>query len=281
MNGGDLQGKVVIVTGAAGGIGRALVRAFVERGLRVGASDVDAGGLAALQAEFRGERVLTVRADVSSYASCADSVDRVAAHFGGLDMLVNNAGLGMGLVREDHFSRTIQIEDIDPATWQKVVAVNLTGAFFMAHLCVPRFRAQRYGRIINVTTSFYTMLNPGFSPYGPAKSGLEAWSASLAAELKGSGITVNVVVPGGPTDTPMVPDCSGIPREQMIRPEQMAHPMLHLFSTAGADVTGRRFVAAHWDPALPPAHAAAAAGAPTGWPDLANNPVWPGKEQGR
>ncbi len=178
MNGGDLQGKVVIVTGAAGGIGRALVRAFVERGLRVGASDVDAGGLAALQAEFRGERVLAVRADVSSYSSCADSVDRVAAHFGGLHMLVNNAGLGMGLVREDHFSRTIQIEDIDPAIWQKVVAVNLTGAFFMAHLCVPKFRAQRYGRIINVTTSFFTMLNPGFSPYGPAKSGLEAWSAS-------------------------------------------------------------------------------------------------------
>ena len=120
------------------------------------------------------------------------------------------------------------------------------------------------------------MLNPGFSPYGPAKSGLEAWTASLSGELKGSGITANVVVPGGPTDTPMVPLDSGMDRSQLIRPERMAHPMLYLASDAAGEVTGQRFVAAHWDPALPVEQAVANAGAPAGWPDLAKNPVWPG-----
>jgi NAD(P)-dependent dehydrogenase (short-subunit alcohol dehydrogenase family) len=151
----------------------------------------------------------------------------------------------------------------------------------MAHVCVPRFREQGFGRIVNVTTSFFTTLNPGFSPYGPAKSGLEAWSASLAGELKGSGITVNVVVPGGPTDTPMVPANCGIAREQMIKPERMANPMLYLFSDAAAEITGRRYVAANWDPALPDEQAEAASGAPTGWPDLARNPVWPGRRPGQ
>ena len=267
-------GRVVIVTGAAGGIGRTLVRAFAEAGMKVGAADLPGEPLRSLGG---GESVLPVAIDVADYASCRDGAEQVAGRFGRVDALVNNAGLGMSVVSEDHFTRAVQIEDIRPEIWQRVVAVNLTGAFFMAHVCVPRFRAQGWGRIINVTTSFFTMLNPGFSPYGPAKSGLEAWTASLAGELKGSGITANVVVPGGPTDTPMVPENCGISRDQMIRPERMAHPMLYLLSDAAADVTGHRFVAAHWDPALPAEEAAGASGAPAGWPDLARSPVWPGR----
>ena len=271
----------MIVTGAAGGIGRALVRAFVSRGMNVAAADLAGAPLQKLQGEIGGDRVAAVPVDISDHGSCRNCVERVVERFGRVDCLVNNAGLGMGLVREDHFSRRVQIEDIRPEVWQKIVAVNLTGGFFMAHVCVPRFRAQGFGRIVNVTTSFFTMLNPGFSPYGPAKSGLEAWSASLAGELKGSGLTVNVVVPGGPTDTPMVPDNSGIARDQMIRPERMANPMLYLFSDAAGEVTGRRYVAANWDPALPDEQAEAASGAPAGWPDLARNPVWPGRKPGQ
>jgi len=94
--------------------------------------------------------------------------------------------------------------------------------------------------------------------------------------LRGSGITVNVVVPGGPTDTPMVPDDGSMERSQLIRPEKMAPPMLHLASDAGGAVTGMRFVAAKWDSSLAVADAIAASGAPAGWPDLAKNPVWPG-----
>jgi NAD(P)-dependent dehydrogenase (short-subunit alcohol dehydrogenase family) len=275
-NGTGLEGRVAIVTGGAGGIGQALVRAFAAAGMRVGIADIGGEPAARLADEIGAERAFAVATDIADPAACAACVAQVRARFGRVDVLVNNAGLGMGLVRADHMTGMAQIEDIAPEVWQRVVAVNLSGAFFMAHAAVPLLRAQGWGRIINVTTSFFTMLRPGFSPYGPAKSGLEAWSASLAGELKGSGITVNVVVPGGPTDTPMVPTESGMDRALLIRPERMAHPMLYLCSDAAADVTGRRFVAAHWDPALPDAEAAAHAGAPAGWPDLAQNPVWPG-----
>ena len=277
----SLEGRTVIVTGAAGGIGRALVRAFLDNGMHVAAADLDGEPLQRLRREMDSDHLMVVPADISDYASCQTCVEGVAARFGRVDCLVNNAGLGMGLVREDHMTRRVQIEDIRPEVWQKIVAVNLTGGFFMAHVCVPRFRAQGFGRIVNVTTSYFTMLNPGFSPYGPAKSGLEAWSASLAGELNGTGITVNVVVPGGPTDTPMVPENSGIARDQMIKPARMANPMLYLFSDAASDMTGRRYVAANWDPALPDEQAEAASGAPAGWPDLARNPVWPGRRPGQ
>ena len=137
-------------------------------------------------------------------------------------------------------------------------------------------RAQKFGRIINVTTSYFTMLNPGFSPYGPAKSGLEAWSTSLAGELRGTGITVNVVVPGGPTDTPMVPDDGTMERSQLIRPEKMAPPCCISRPMPAAPSPACASSPRSGSPLLSVADAIAASGAPAGWPDLARSPVWPG-----
>ncbi len=271
-----LAARVAIVTGGAGGIGAALARVFVAHGMRVAIVDVAAEAARRLEQELGAEHAAAMPADISDPAACAAVVRQTADRFGGLHVLVNNAALGMGVIRQDHFTRMVRIEDISPENWQRFMAVNVNAAFFMAHAAVPIFRAQRWGRIVNITTSFFTMLRPGFAPYGPAKSALEAWSASLAGELNGSGITVNVVVPGGPTDTPMVPVESGIDRGLLIRPERMADPMLFLFSDEAADVTGQRFVAGEWDAQLPPREAAAKAGAPAGWPDLAQNPIWPG-----
>ena len=272
----ELAGRVALVTGAAGGIGQALVRAFAAAGLRVGVCDVDAAKAERLAAELGQGQAIAAPADITDSATCAAAVARVTERFGGLHALVNNAGIGMGVIRQDHFTRPVTIDEVTPELWQRFIATNLTGAFHMVKAALPTFRVQRFGRIVNVTTSFFTMLRAGFYPYGVAKAGLEAWSASLAAELKGSGITVNVVVPGGPTNTPMVPPESGYDRSRLIRPEQMAPPMLHLFSDAAGTVTGRRYVAANWDPSLSPAEAEARSGAPAAWPDLAQNPVWPG-----
>ena len=268
--------RVALITGAAGGIGQALVKAFVAHGLRVGICDVEGDAARRLADALGSDRALAVEADVADPAACARAVECVADKFGGLHVLVNNAGLGMGLVRPDHMEGQVRIEDITVELWQRFMATNASGAFFMAKAAVPRFRAQRWGRVINVTTSFFTMLRGGFAPYGPAKAALEAWSAGLAKELDGTGITVNVVVPGGPADTPMVPASSFPDRSVLIRPQRMAAPMLHLIGEAGDAVTGMRFVAAHWDTALPSAEAARRAGAPIGWPDLAQSPVWPG-----
>jgi NAD(P)-dependent dehydrogenase (short-subunit alcohol dehydrogenase family) len=272
----DEPGKVALITGGAGGIGQALVKTFVAHGLRVGICDVARDGATRLADALGPERAVAVEADVSDPAACARAVERVAAHFGALDVLVNNAGLGMGLVKPEHMEGQVTIDDVSVELWQRFMATNASGAFFMTKAALPHFRARRWGRIINVTTSFFTMLRAGFAPYGPAKAALEAWSAGLAKELAGSGITVNVVVPGGPTDTPMVPSSSFPDRSALIKPQRMAGPMLHLIGDDGAAITGMRFVAAHWDAALPAAEAVKRAGAPIGWPDLAQNPVWPG-----
>ncbi len=219
--------------------------------------------------------------DVSDPASCQRAVDAVVARFGAAHALVNNAGLGMGIIRQDHMTKPVVLDEVSPEIWHRFLDTNLSGAFLMTKAAMPHFRAAGSGRIINVTTSFFTMLRQGFYPYDVAKAGLEAWTTSLAEELDGSGITVNVVVPGGPTDTPMVPPESGYDRAALIRPAQMAPPMLYLFGDRGARVNGRRFVAAHWDPDLPPDQAAFRAGAPAGWPELARSPVWPGGRPAR
>jgi NAD(P)-dependent dehydrogenase (short-subunit alcohol dehydrogenase family) len=272
----ELTGKVAVLTGAAGGIGRALAREFVAAGLRVALVDVDRDAVAALAAQLGAEQAIEFGVDVTDPAAAAAAVTQARAHFGALDILINNAGLGMGVVWSDHFTRIVQIEDITPDSFLRVLRVNMLGGFHMAKAAVPIFRQQRAGRIVNVTTSLSTMIRPGFSPYGPAKAAFEAWTAGLAGELAGTGITVNVVTPGGATDTPMVPMESGFARDALIRPEWMAPPMLYLCSDSAAQVTGRRFIAARWDATLAPAEAAARAGAPVAWAELAGKAIEPG-----
>ena len=103
--------------------------------------------------------------------------------------------------------------------WRRYFAVNVGGAFSMTRAVVPIFRKQKWGRVINVSTSILTMMRKGFVPYGPTKAALEAWSLILSRQLEGSGITVNVVLPGGPVDTIMVP---GEDRSALISPNVMS-----------------------------------------------------------
>jgi NAD(P)-dependent dehydrogenase (short-subunit alcohol dehydrogenase family) len=170
----------------------------------------------------------------------------------------------------------VTIEEIGPEVWDKFVAINLSGAWYMTRAVVPGMKRNGWGRIITVTTSFFTMLRGKFHPYGPTKAGLEAMAAGHAHEFAGTGITVNVVVPGGPADTPMVPQNSGMRRADLIRPAKMVPPMLWLCSLAADSVTGNRYVAAHWDETGNVEAARAASEAPIGWPGLAGAPVWPG-----
>lgn len=128
------------------------------------------------------------------------------------------------------------------------------------------------GRAIDNTTSFRTMLR--ILPYGAAKAALEAMSAVWAKELAGTGVTVNVLVPGGPTDTPMLGDGSGWPRDKMLRPSIMGPPAAWLVSDRAKEFTGRRIAAARWDTTLAPDEAARRASRPIGWPELSADAVW-------
>lgn len=281
----DLSERVIVVTGAAGGIGSAVVRALLSDGASVVAADVSQTSLSVLVQDLEtighSERLLDVETDVSDSEACARLIEETVARFGRIDGLVNNAALGMGLVRMDHMSNLVGIEELDPHIWDRFLRVNLSGAWYMTRYAIPHMKVRGFGRIINVSTSFFTMLRAGFHPYGPAKAGMEAMSAAHAAEFAGTGVTVNVVVPGGPTDTPMVPDQAPYNREDLIPPAKMADPIAWICGEAGDEVTGQRFVAANWDDALPSAEAARNCGAPAAWPELANNPVWPGGKPDR
>jgi NAD(P)-dependent dehydrogenase (short-subunit alcohol dehydrogenase family) len=276
----DRPRRVALVTGAAGGIGTELTRAFVKAGFGVMAADVAAPGLSALRerlgAEGLGQHLDCLALDISDHAACSAAVEATRARFGSLDILVNNAGIGMSAIREDHMTNLVAIEELTPAIWDRFVAVNFSGAWYMTRAAGPAMKRAGWGRIITVTTSFFTMLRGRFHPYGPVKAGLEAMAAGHAQEFAGTGITVNVIVPGGPADTPMVPKSSGLRRSDLIPPVKMTHPLLWLCSEAANGVTGRRYVAAHWDETAPVEAARAASEAAIGWPDLAAAPVWPG-----
>jgi len=281
MTGADIREKVVVITGGAGGFGRALTRHFVEDGARVASLDVAAGGVDSLAAEMRGlgnaaGAFLPLVADVADPAACRQAIEATLRRFGRIDALINNAGLGMSRIRRDHMKRPVRTAEVDAETWQAFLAVNAGGAFNMVKAVLPHFEAAGHGRIINVTTSFFTMQRGGYLPYAASKAALEAASASWAEEFAGSGVTVNVVVPGGPADTPMVTEEAGFDRSALIPPDAMFWPMRWLVSDAGAGTSGCRFIAANWDPATPVEEAIAASGSPIAWPDLKGTVVWPG-----
>lgn len=273
-----MKGRVAIVTGAAGGFGRVLVRGMLERGASVAALDVTETGLAVLRDSLRehGDRLWCGVTDIADYEACARSVDEAMRRFAGVHVLVNNAAMGMNTIREDSMENLVGIRELSPQMWNRFIAVNFTGAWNMTRVCIEPMLAQRWGRIIDVTTSFFTMLRGSFQPYGPSKAGMEAMAAAHAKEFEGTGVTVNVVVPGGPADTPMISDSSPLKRQKLIPPSAMVAPIVWLCSDAAGGITGNRYVAAEWDPGAVQADEERRLRAPIAWPQLAQSPVWPG-----
>jgi len=271
--------RTAIVTGAAGGIGRALVKGLLEAGIRVAAVDRTRDGLNALTAaareQSRDANLLTIEADLSRDAAISDIVGQARGRFGAIDILVNNAGVGQATLRPGNWQQPLRFWDITADQWRNFVAVHTTAPLLLAQAVVPEMRERIWGRIVNVTTSLGTMIRSGSPTYGPSKAALEAFSAIMAKDLEGSGITVNVLVPGGVTNTPMVPNEAGFDRQEMIQPDVMAPPLVWLVSDAAQAVSGRRFLAAHWDAKLPPAQAAEKAGAPVAWTSIATMPIEP------
>jgi NAD(P)-dependent dehydrogenase (short-subunit alcohol dehydrogenase family) len=271
------SGRVAIVTGAAGGIGQALVKGLLGAGIRVAAVDRIRGGLAAVAASARQDgreaALLTIEADLASSAAPAEIVAGTRDHFGKIDILVNNAGVGQATLRPGNWQEPLRFWDVTPDQWRLFVAVHTTAPLALASAVVHDMMTARWGRIVNVTTSLGTMIRNGSPTYGPSKAALEAMSAIMAKDLDGSGVTVNVLVPGGVTDTPLVGDAGD--RSKMLRPEIMLPPLLWLVSDEAAAVSGRRFIAADWDVSVPASRAAEAAGAPVAWLSIARMPIEP------
>jgi NAD(P)-dependent dehydrogenase (short-subunit alcohol dehydrogenase family) len=277
MNSEDLS-HVALVTGAANGLGKAMVIGLIGRGLRVAAVDQDLTGLNRLREELGG------RADPGRLALFAedllafdpnDLVSRVEEQFGRIDILINNAGVGQVQVRSDYHRNPPRFYEVTPEQWTRAVTVNANAVFLLSRAVVKPMMRRKWGRIINITTSLGTMLRGGYAPYGPSKAAAEALSAVMAADLAGTGVTANVLIPGGIVNTPMIPADAPFSRNELIQPEAMLPALYWLVSPDSDAVTGRRFLATKWDSALGANIAAEKAGAPIGWKDIAVLPVTP------
>jgi NAD(P)-dependent dehydrogenase (short-subunit alcohol dehydrogenase family) len=261
--------RVVLVTGAAGGIGAAITRALVGAGHSVAAVDRDAEGLKRLETS---ERIHPIMAELANEAACREAVASAVARFGRLEAVINNAGIGVSSLRPDGETNLPRIAELTAEIWDNFFAINVRAPMLIMRAALRHMRESRFGRVINNTTSFRTMLR--VLPYGATKSALESMSAVWAHELDPDGITVNVLIPGGPTDTPFISDGAGWDRAKMLRPQIMGPPAVWLVSDDAANYTGQRIIAAKWDVTLAGPQAAAQAGRAIGWPELGADAVW-------
>lgn len=262
-----LDGKAVIVSGAGKGLGRAMTSALAGAGASVIAVDIDEAALESVVSSAGGQ-VVPAKADVTSDKDMETVVDLCSKHFGHVDVVVCNAGIGMSTIRTDYHTNPITFWEVDPEIVSRFLEVNVVGAFRLARAAVSRMREQKWGRIVSVTTSLSTMMRKGNSPYGPSKAAHEALAAVMAGDLLGSGVTVNVLVPGGAADTSMVPYSEAVDRSKLVKPEMMGPPIIWLASDESDGVTARRFVARYWDAALPVDEAVRRCSAPIAWGTL-------------
>ena len=182
---GRFKGRVVVVTGAARGIGYACAQRFAEEGGQIAVVDLDDTAAKEAAAKLPGSDHLGIGADVSSSASVDEAIGRVVAELGGLHVLMNNAGI----------TRDNLLFKMSEADWDQVVNVHLKGAFLMSRAAQSHFVKQRYGKIVNVSSTS-ALGNRGQANYSAAKMGIQGFTRTLAIELGPYGVNVNAIAPG-------------------------------------------------------------------------------------
>jgi NAD(P)-dependent dehydrogenase (short-subunit alcohol dehydrogenase family) len=187
---GELKGKVAFITGAAGGIGYGMARAFAQSGMRIVMADIDSEELKKSAAELAatGAEVHAVRLDVSDWKAYQAAADKIQSEFGTVQLLCNNAGIsGMGL----------KVDNTPPELWNQIVNINLNGVYYGVHAFLPQMRAAGGGHIVN-TASFAGLFGSGgMTPYVATKFAVVGLSENLRTDLEDDGIGVSVVCPGG------------------------------------------------------------------------------------
>jgi 3-oxoacyl-[acyl-carrier protein] reductase len=232
MPDGRLDGKVAIVTGGAGGIGRAISERYGAEGARVVVADVDGARAEAVAADIRG--ALGLACDVTNREDCDRVFATTLERFGTLDVLVNNAALTR---TERHFL------EADDDWWDRIIDVNLTGVYNMALRAARIMTAQRSGVMVNLSSGGASKAHRGNAAYDAAKGGVEAFTRALALDLGPYGVRVCALVPGSI-------DTQGLPEEERIKrgvnvplarigtPEDLAGPAVFLASDDARYVTG-------------------------------------------
>ena len=234
------DGKVVLITGGASGIGLAAAHAFAREGASVVVADIEGAGEAAEAIRAQGGNASAVRADVTGFAACQAMVAHAVETFGGLHVAVNNAGVPSDIGGE--------FEDFTIDNWNRLMAVNLTGVFLSMKAEAPALKAHGGSAIVNTASVASVVAQPGMAAYVASKHGVAGLTKAAALDFIGHGIRVNAVCPGI-IDTPMLagatsdPDIvaameGAVPIGRMGRPEEVAEAILFLASDAASYMVG-------------------------------------------
>jgi gluconate 5-dehydrogenase len=233
------------VTGGTSGLGLAMASALAAAGATVALTGRSAAQADRVAAGLPG--AAGIELDVREESSVARAVEQAWSLFGGIDMLVNNAGIGMRTVNPRFMTHSQSFWDVPTDGFRAVIETNLTGYFLVAREVTPRMLAAGGGRIVNISVNHSTMERAGFVPYGPSRAGSEALSRVMAADLRDTGVTVNLLLPGGATATGMVPP-SAVPEGlQLLDAAVMGPAIVWLASDEASGVHDERIVATEFD----------------------------------
>jgi 3-oxoacyl-[acyl-carrier protein] reductase len=232
----DLTGQIALVTGASRGIGQAIADALMQAGAKVIGTATTAEGAAAIDARLKANGGRGVALNVTDPKACEDIIDLIVKDFGGIQILVNNAG-----ITRDQLAMRMK-----PEEWTDVIDTNLSAVFRLSQAVLRPMMKARSGRIINITSIVGHMGNPGQANYAAAKAGVSGMTRALAREIGSRNITVNCVAPGF-IDTDMTRALSeeqqnalkaNIPLARLGTPEDVAQAVAFLASPAAAYITG-------------------------------------------
>jgi 3-oxoacyl-[acyl-carrier protein] reductase len=238
----ELDQKVAVVTGSARGIGQTNALAYAREGARLSQWDIDAEGLQQTATEIKelGREALMLQSDVTRPAEIDAAVKATLESFGKIDILVNSAALKMAFIVLREKRATYSFWEIDPERWRRLLDVNITGVFLCCQRVAHEMAQRKSGSIINITTGNETKFRRGYSPYGTSKAGLEAFSLSIANELKPYGVRVNLLQPGGAVNVRGENEPSLFPHDVMVP------AALFLASDRSQDVYGEMIVGKDW-----------------------------------
>jgi len=243
-----LKDKRVLITGSSTGLGFAMAEALATAGASVLLTARTEGNLtkAVEQLQQKGGDVYGITMDVRSEESIIKALEWVKTRWGSLDLLVNNAGIGMRTVNPSFLSDPKPFYEVTADGFRNLIDTNLTGYFLVARAFVPLFIQNGKGKIVNISMNHETMKRKGFVPYGPSRAGAESLSYIMAEDLKEHHINVNMLLPGGATETEMIPQNLKAPLKEkgfLLSPGVMDEPIIFLASDESNGITGQRIVA--------------------------------------
>lgn len=248
----QLKNTHALVTGASTGLGFAMAEALAKAGAQVAltARSEETLNQAVHQLKTADLDVFALSMDVRSETSINNAVKWVREHWGKLDVLVNNAGIGMKTVNPNFLTEPQPFYQVTPDGFRDLIDTNLTGYFLVSRAFTPLMLENKKGKIINISMNHSTMRRKGFVPYGPSRAGAESLSYIMSEDLKEQGITVNMLLPGGATETEMIPQ--GYREEvkkhiNLLSPNVMGDPIVYLASHHSDGLTGERLVATEFE----------------------------------